>query len=57
MATKPRTITSLSDLIREGKENGFVTQDDILALFPKPEERIPEIDQFYDQLIRAGVDV
>lgn len=44
-------------LIKQGKTNGFVTQEDILGLFPKPEENIPELDHLYDQLIRAGVDV
>lgn len=54
---KTKTLTSIADLLSEGKENGFVTQDDILLLFPKPEEHIPQIDALYDQLIRANVDV
>jgi len=58
MATKVRpSVSTISDLLHEGKENGFVTQDDILTLFPKPEEHLPELDHLYDQLIRAGVDV
>jgi len=57
MATKYKTLTSIEDLIREGKENGFISQDDILYLFPKPEEHIPEIDALYSVLIDAGVDV
>jgi RNA polymerase primary sigma factor len=57
MATKYKTLTSVEDLIREGKENGFISQDDILYLFPKPEEHIPEIDALYSVLIDAGVDV
>lgn len=55
--TKTQTLTSAADLIREGKENGFVTQDDILTLFPKPEEHIMALDAVYDKLIRAGIDV
>jgi len=55
--TKIRAIGTVEELLKEGKDNGFVTQDDILLLFPKPEDHIPEIDQFYDKLIRAGVDV
>ncbi len=54
---KIKTLASISDLIAEGRENGFVTQDDILVLFPKPEEHIPQIDALYDQLIRANIDV
>src|SRR3972149_8650044 len=54
---KTRTLASVEDLIKEGKENGFVTQDDILFLYPKPEERIDDMDRLYDKLIRAGIDV
>lgn len=58
MATKSHSsVASISDLLKEGKDNGFVTQDDILTLYPKPEDHIPELDHLYDQLIRAGVDV
>lgn len=55
--TKSRVVSTTSDLVAEGKDNGFVAQDDILALFPKPEEHISELDHLYDQLIRAGIDV
>lgn len=54
---KGRVITTIDELLHEGKSNGFVTQDDILALFPKPEEHIAELDYIYDQLIRQKIDV
>lgn len=54
---KPKTPKSLKDLVKQGKENGFITQEDIFALFPKPEEHLEEIDELYAQLIKAGVDV
>lgn len=54
---KTKILTTVSDLLHEGKENGFVTQDDILVLFPKPENQVPELDHLYNQLIRAGIDV
>jgi len=57
MATKPKTLATVSDLIKEGKENGFVTQEDILFLIPKPEEHIKELDELYGKLIHAGIDV
>jgi RNA polymerase primary sigma factor len=50
-------VKTIKDLIREGKENGFITQDEILNMFPKPEEHIQELDELYAQLIKAGVDV
>jgi RNA polymerase primary sigma factor len=54
---KTKTITTLDELLQDGKDSGFVTQDDILALFPKPEEHIQELDYLYDQLIRQGIDI
>lgn len=57
MATKPKTLATVADLIKEGKNNGFVTQDDILFLISKPEEHIKELDDLYSKLIRAGIDV
>ncbi len=51
--------TSLDEkkLIKLGKERGFVTQDEILQIFPKPEENLEELDNFYLKLIEAGIDV
>lgn len=54
---KPKAAGSSDNLLKQGKSNGFVTQDDILALFPKPEDKIADLDHLYDQLIRSGVDV
>jgi len=54
---KPKTLTNVADLLKEGKTNGFVTQDEILFLYPKPEEHIHDLDKLYDKLIRSGIDV
>ena len=51
------TVATVADLLKEGKANGFVTQEDILVLFPKPEDHIKELDQLCDKLIRAGIDI
>jgi RNA polymerase primary sigma factor len=50
---------SLDDkkLIKLGKERGFVTQEEILQVFPKPEEVLEELDNFYLKLIEANIDV
>ena len=53
----PRAPASVQELIKQGKANGFVTQDEILLLFPKPEETIDKLDSLYDKLQKAGVDV
>src|SRR3989344_3474719 len=56
--TKSKALEEqVKKLVREGKDNGFITQEQILAIFPKPEEHITQIDELYAQLIKAGVDV
>ncbi len=47
----------LKKLIKRGRDQGFITQDDILAIFPKPEEHIEEIDELYYKLLDENVDV
>ena len=47
----------LKKLVKRGRDQGFITQDDILAIFPKPEEHIEEIDDLYYKLLDENVDV
>ncbi|MFC1626836.1 RNA polymerase sigma factor RpoD [Patescibacteria group bacterium] len=56
MATK-KAPTSVNDLLKKGKSSGFVTQDDILIVIPNPENHIEKLDELYDNLQKAGVDV
>lgn len=49
--------TPVKDLIEKGKKRGFVTQEEILEIFPDAEERIEELDDLYDCLLREKVDV
>jgi RNA polymerase primary sigma factor len=44
-------------LIEKGKKQGFVTQEEILQLFPDAEERIEELDDLYDKLLKQKIDV
>ena len=55
--TKPHAIATVEELLKEGKSNGFITQEDILSLFPKPEDHIADLDALYDKLIRGTIDV
>lgn len=59
MAKKSSKQQILDDkkLLKLGKERGFVTQEEILQVFPKPEETLDELDDFYLKLIESGVDV
>jgi len=47
----------IADLVAKGRTRGFVTQDEILELFPDAERHIDELDQLYDQLFKADIDV
>ncbi len=45
------------DLIARGKKRGFITYDEILKTFPDIESNILFLDDLYDKLSVAGVDV
>ncbi len=47
----------LSEIVASARKRGYITQDEILAIFPRPEDHIPELDQLYDKLLSANVDV
>jgi RNA polymerase primary sigma factor len=49
--------TDVSKIIEKGKKQGFLTQDDILAVFPDAEDRLEELDDLYFRLIEEDVDV
>ncbi len=44
-------------LLKKGKAQGFVTQDEILAIFPDVEENIEQLDEIYADLSEKGIDV
>jgi RNA polymerase primary sigma factor len=44
-------------LIKKGKKQGFVSQDDILLVFPRAEKFIQDLDKLYDKLYKLGIDV
>ncbi|OGY25065.1 MAG: RNA polymerase sigma factor RpoD [Candidatus Woykebacteria bacterium RBG_16_43_9] len=56
MATKI-TVGSVTELIKRGKDVGFVTQDDILTVYPQAEAHVEEIDNLYTRLAEEGIDV
>ena len=47
----------LSDIVASAKKRGYITQEEILSIFPKPEEHIEELDSLYDKLIKSDIDV
>src|SRR3989339_332809 len=45
------------ELVLKGMSRGFVTQEDILVLFPDAEEYVPVIDDLYDEFYQKDIDV
>ncbi len=54
---KQKLPSLLSDVVASAKKRGYITQDEILALYSKPEEHIADLDMLYDRLIQHSVDV
>ncbi|MBI3619947.1 RNA polymerase sigma factor RpoD [Candidatus Roizmanbacteria bacterium] len=50
----PKTLT---DLLKQGEEDGFLVQDDILIVYQNPEKHIDEIDQFFNEALKIGIDI
>jgi len=44
-------------LVKKGREQGFLTQEEILEIFPDAEERVEELDEFYGKLLTENIDV
>lgn len=55
--TKHHLPKSLKELIGQGEEDGFLVQDDILLVLPNPEKHIKEIDSFFDDALKMGIDI
>ena len=47
----------LSDITASAKKRGYITQEEILGIFQKPEEHIEELDSLYDKLMNMNIDV
>jgi RNA polymerase primary sigma factor len=48
---------NVADLIKRGRDQGFLTQDEILEVFPDAEDRLLELDDLYDKLMAENIDV
>lgn len=57
MANKVRRPVNIEPLIDKGRTQGFITQDDVLALFPDAENRVDELDGLYERLFKEDIDV
>lgn len=47
----------LTEVVTLAKKRGYITQDEILVIYAKPEEHIEDLDALYDKLMRSNIDV
>lgn len=47
----------INDLLQRGKQRGFITQGEILKLYPRIEENISLIDKLYNTFAEAGIEI
>ena len=52
-----RLSPEMEKVLDKGKQIGFITFQEILQIFPKPQKKIAQIDLLYDELHREGVDI
>jgi RNA polymerase primary sigma factor len=55
--TKHRLPKTLHELLNQGRDDGFLVQDDILLVYPDPEHHINEIDDFFNEALKKGIDI
>lgn len=59
--TKPKKISTREqneqELIRKGKERGFITYDEIIKYFPTIETDILYLEELYEKVSVAGIDI
>ena len=54
---KHKLPKSLKELLRQGENDGFLIQDDILLVYSEPEKHIEEIDEFFNEALKKGIDI
>jgi RNA polymerase primary sigma factor len=54
----PKTLKpKVKDLIETAVDKGFVTQNEVLEVFSKPEKHLEAVDEFFAQILDEGVDI
>ena len=54
---QPTKEQKLKDLIKKGKEQGYLLQDSIIKAFPEAEEDLELLDELYQELIEQDIGV
>ncbi|HLE03616.1 MAG TPA: RNA polymerase sigma factor [Anaerolineales bacterium] len=55
VAAQEEESQALEHLLEQGKERGFVTIDEILAVFPEAERDLDQLEEVYSSLLAAGI--
>jgi RNA polymerase primary sigma factor len=50
-------VSSVDDLLIQGKKQGYVTQDMILQVVPEPEVNLDQIEDMYAEFLEMGIEV
>ncbi len=54
---KEQEEAAIDELLSKGRQRGFITNDEILKIFPNAEDSIKKIDAFYRRIEEANVNV
>lgn len=52
-----KEVSPIARLIQIGKDKSYVTLNDVLMLFPHPEQNLNEVDRAFASLISAGIPI
>ena len=55
--SRARRVRVIKDLIAKGREEGFITHDQILEAIPEPEAQMGAVEELYAAAEEAGVEV
>jgi len=53
----PLEEKEIKELLEKGKKEAFLTQEEILKVFPYAEDYLDKLDDFYARLLEEGIDV
>ena len=54
---KIKSPKTFKELLQQGEDDGFILQDDIFLICSEPEKHILEIDDFFNEALRKGIDI
>ena len=54
-STPSEYISPLAFLFQKGRDQGYLTFDEILAAIPRPEQDVDQLDRLYAALLAGGI--